>query len=374
MTTTSHEPGVGARHMKVTILTGGRDSHYALPLVASLSAQPTQIDVICSEEFPVERIATVPNVRHLLFYRLNAKGVPSYQKVLRLIATYLRLLAYAVRTDSRIFHILWQTRFEYVDTLILNPMFKILGRSLVLTVHNVDAGERDGRSSSCQRWLLRRLYRQMDHLFVHTQKTKEELTERFAVDRTKVTVVAFGLNTVVPESPVTRTQARQKLGLEPQEKVVLFFGHITPYKGVEYLVEAVARLRSEGWEDLRLVIAGDVKDRAATEYYAQLLDAIDRLSIRGAISLHTDYIPDADVELYFKAADVCVLPYKLIFQSGVLFLSYRFGLPVVVSDVGSMRDDVEEGRTGFVCRPEDPASLAETLRRFFKSPLFTNAE
>jgi glycosyltransferase involved in cell wall biosynthesis len=74
--------------------------------------------------------------------------------------------------------------------------------------------------------------------------------------------------------------------------------------------------------------------------------------------------------LYFKAADVLVLPYKHIFQSGVLFLAYNFGLPVLAADVGSLHEDVEEGETGFMFKPEDPADLARAIERYFDSDLY----
>jgi glycosyltransferase involved in cell wall biosynthesis len=82
------------------------------------------------------------------------------------------------------------------------------------------------------------------------------------------------------------------------------------------------------------------------------------------------YIPDEETELYFKAADVLVLPYTHIFQSGVLFLGYNFGLPVIASDVGSLRDDVIEGKTGYIFKPRDPESLATAIRTCFKSDLY----
>ena len=87
-----------------------------------------------------------------------------------------------------------------------------------------------------------------------------------------------------------------------------------------------------------------------------------------------EYIPDEEVEVYFKAADVIVLPYTYICQSGVLFLAYSFGLPVIASDVGSMKEDIIEGRTGFVCRPADPETIAETIRKYFESNLFMQLE
>jgi len=76
------------------------------------------------------------------------------------------------------------------------------------------------------------------------------------------------------------------------------------------------------------------------------------------------------MELYFKAADVLVLPYKEIFQSGVLFLAYSFGLPVIATDVGSFREDIVEGYTGFLCKPSDPIDMARAIEAYFASDLF----
>jgi glycosyltransferase involved in cell wall biosynthesis len=78
--------------------------------------------------------------------------------------------------------------------------------------------------------------------------------------------------------------------------------------------------------------------------------------------------------LYFKAADVLIVPYIQIFQSGVPFLAYSFGLPVIATDVGSLREDIVEGRTGFVCRPQDSSDLANAILRYFESELFRDLE
>jgi glycosyltransferase involved in cell wall biosynthesis len=92
------------------------------------------------------------------------------------------------------------------------------------------------------------------------------------------------------------------------------------------------------------------------------------------VSQEIGFIPDKDIELYFKAADVVVLPYTEIFQSGIAFLAYSFGLPVIATDVGSFREDIVEETTGFVCRPKDPDDLAATIDRYFDSPLYQHLD
>ena len=360
--------------LRVSILTGGRDPHYAVPLISSLASQPAFVDVIGSDLFLTDELLGRPNVKVFNLHVINKPHASAYKKLLRLAVTYGRLIAYAARTDSQLFHILWLTKAELVDTIILLPAFKLLGKTLVFTAHNVDAGERDGRMTTIGSWMLRRLYRLMDHIFVHTERMKHQLHQDFGVDRAKVTVIPYGLNTAVPESCLTKRQARDKLALGANERIALFFGHITAYKGLEYLIEAIAILKDQGWHDLRLVVAGGVKDRPSAIYYQTLLATIDRLGIDQSVIRRTEFIPDEEIEVYFKCADVCVLPYKTIFQSGVLFLAYRFGLPVVATDVGSLRSDVVEGRTGFICRSEDPQHLAEKLKEFFHSNLCNDFE
>jgi D-inositol-3-phosphate glycosyltransferase len=88
----------------------------------------------------------------------------------------------------------------------------------------------------------------------------------------------------------------------------------------------------------------------------------------------SEFVPDAETEIYFKSADVLVLPYKYIFQSGVLFLAYNFGLPVIAADVGSFREHIVGGRTGYICEPENPVDLARAIETYFASELYRQLE
>ena len=83
-----------------------------------------------------------------------------------------------------------------------------------------------------------------------------------------------------------------------------------------------------------------------------------------------EYVPDDDTEIYFKAADILVLPYTHVFQSGVLFLAYNFGLPVIAADVASMKEDIVEGETGYVFEPRNGEDLADKIETYFASPLY----
>jgi glycosyltransferase involved in cell wall biosynthesis len=157
------------------------------------------------------------------------------------------------------------------------------------------------------------------------------------------------------------------LGLEQRHRVALFFGQIAPYKGLAYLVEALPQLIAND-ANFRLVIAGKVK-KGHEHYFDALRPTLEAHARSGHVLMRIEHIPDADLERYFKAADVLVMPYTEIFQSGVLFLAYSFGLPVIATEVGSLKRDIVEGRTGFVCKPRDAPDLARAIRAYFASPL-----
>jgi glycosyltransferase involved in cell wall biosynthesis len=210
-------------------------------------------------------------------------------------------------------------------------------------------------------------YRLVDHLFVHTERMKRELMAHHGVPERKITVIPFGINNAVPHTDMNHKDARKRLNIADGDRTILFFGNIAPYKGLEYLIEAFKQVMMEA-PHFRLIIAGNPKN--CDSYWTSLEDAINAHPYRDRILRRIQFVPDVETEVYFKAADVVVLPYRHIFQSGVLSLGYSFGVPVIATDVGSLREEIVEGTTGFVCKPEDPADLARVIGDYFRSPLY----
>lgn len=354
--------------MKVALLTGCNDKHYQLSLVSGLVPLGIEVDFIGNDD--MLDAARFPNVHYFNFRGDQNPNAPLPTKVCRVLKYYAALLAYAARSSPKVFHIQWLNRFEYLDRTVVNLYYKALGKKLVLTAHNVNAGLRDGKDSLFNRWTLWLMYRLMDQIIVHTERMKEELVRDFGVDPGKVTVIPHGVHDAIPCTGLTRSEARKKLGLEDQERVVLFFGNIRPYKGLERLVLALARLKKAGYP-FKLVIAGRVND---THYWKKIEEVVVREDLVDSILPVTGYVPDDEVEIYLKASDLMALPYTYVFQSGVLFVAYNFGLPVVVTDVGSLREEVIEGVTGLVCKPQDPDDLAEKIATYFRSEMYKNLE
>jgi len=353
---------------RISILTGGGDKPYALGLAAALIEQGVAFDFIGSD------YVDDPSLHNqALVHFLNLRGDQDTKsgrlsKAWRVLKYYAKLIAYAASARPKIFHILWNNKFELFDRTLLLLYYKLLGKKLVLTAHNVNTAARDSADTALNRLSLRTQYSLADYIFVHTEKMKAELLRDFPAPDSKVIVIPFGINNTLPNTALTAVGARQRLGLGRADKVILFFGNIAPYKGVEYLASAWAEVAPK-MSDARLVIAGRLKAQDAS-YWDDIHQTLVAGDLGRRVLEKIEYIPDEDVEIYFKAADVLILPYTTIFQSGVLFLGYSFGLPVIAADVGSLKEDIIEGETGFVFPPRSATHLAKALTEFFRSDLY----
>jgi D-inositol-3-phosphate glycosyltransferase len=361
---------VARPEIEIGLLTGGRDRPYALGLVQALLSEGLRLDVVGSDELDGTEMHANSRLNFINICGNSRVDTSLVRKALRVLFYYSRLIPYAAVAKSKIFHILWNGKFEYFDRTLLMFYYKLLGKKVVLTLHNVNARKRDSNDSLLNRLTLKIQYSLADHIFVHSERMKSEVLQDFEVRLRDVTVIPFGINNACPCTNLTYTEAKRRLGLKEGERAILFFGNIGPYKGLEYLVAAFQRINARNGE-YRLIIAG--KRRGGAEKYVnKIREATSRDVDRGRVIQRIEYIPDPDIELYFKAADVLVLPYTYVYQSGVLFLGYSFGLPVIATDVGSLRDDIIEGETGFLCTPSDPVDLARIIEAYFNSELFKN--
>lgn len=158
---------------------------------------------------------------------------------------------------------------------------------------------------------------------------------------------------------LSKTSARRNLSISDGEKVILFFGFIRKYKGLDLLLEAMAdeRIKRVG---IKLLIAGEFY--GDEKWYQDLIDA---LGIKSGLYLHTHFIADSEVANYFCAADVVIQPYRNATQSGVTPLAYHFEKPMIVTNVGGLPDMVPHEKVGLVTEP-DPGSIAESILWFYQ--------
>ena len=353
----------------VALLSAGRDKPYALGIAAALTSAGIHVDFIGSDDLSVPELLSNRRVNFFNLRGNQREDVSYFVKARRVLKYYVRLIRYAATAQPRLFHLLWNNKFELFDRTLLMLYYKLLDKKIALTAHNVNAGKRDSNDSWLNRISLKIQYNLSDHVFVHTDRMKSEMTSEFRIPESKVSVIPFGINNTVPNTSLSSAQAKRQLGTSGGDKALLFFGNIAPYKGLEYLISAFAELLNKD-RSYQLIIVG--KPKGLEGYWKQIHQEIARSGIRDRVIERIEYIPDEETELFFKAADVLILPYTRVFQSGVLFLGYSFGLPAIAADVGSLKQEIIEGETGFVFKPRDSSDLARKIHNYFNSELFRN--
>ena len=198
------------------------------------------------------------------------------------------------------------------------------------------------------------LRKNLDAYITHSESDKELVAKRYSISPEKIHVIPHGLYDQYGKL-LDIKEARRNLSIK-DDFVILSFGLIRKYKGTPYLIRAFEQLPSKILEKSRLLIVGEIwEDRK------ELLDQIKASPYHDKITLVDEYVPDEKVNLYFSAADVVVLPYLRASQSGIAHIAMSFGKPVVVSEVGGLKESMANYEGTFFVPPADVDSIKEAI-------------
>lgn len=232
----------------------------------------------------------------------------------------------------------------------------VLGKDFtkLFICHNVYPHER----FPFDRFLTKLVLKQGDAFIVHSKSDEKDLLDVKPNARYRInphpTYSAFRTQ------DMTKEQAREKLQRGVEERILLFFGFVREYKGLKHLLKAMPKIRDR-LINVKLMIVGAFGDDK--DYYMQL---IQEERIEDCIEVADGYIPDDEVEKYFAACDLVVLPYESATQSGIVQIAYGFERPVIVTNVGGLPDVVTHEKTGYVVEAGNPEHLANAVIRFFE--------
>ncbi|MCB9947457.1 MAG: glycosyltransferase family 4 protein [Rhodospirillaceae bacterium] len=257
---------------------------------------------------------------------------------------------------ATIFHLHWEDavyRFYPPDgqdaavTRFLDGVrrFKGAGGRLVWTVHNIVA--HDGGGGRVGERLKRELVGLADRLHVHSDWARDELIGTYAAEARRVAVVEHPSYADVYPPGAARDATRAQFGPRPDDTVLLFFGNIRRYKGIEGLLEAVER----AGRDVKLIVAGRAGPYNPVVAGSDRIIRIDR------------YVDDQELADLLTAADFAVLPFQRITTSGSLMLALTFGVPVIVPRLASLQHLIRDGREGLLFDPDDPDDLGHAVER-----------
>ena len=333
--------------------------HYAYNLSCALADRHHEVTLVTAAAYELDGRPLSPGVRLVKSIartsRWTDRHLPGFAarwvRRVEAIVDVVRLTAFARRLRPDVIHL----HCTNPVALLYLTFLRRLRVPLVATAHVVTPHE---RTEALDR-IYARIHRAAPTIIAHSDVDRRRLQDEFSVDPERVVVIPhgeYGFFERDGQSP-DRDSARRSLGLEPADEVALFFGYIREYKGVDVLLDAWKRVR-EARERARLVVAGDPvrlsrARRNELEAWANRVGAVSRF----------EYIPFSDVPRYFAAADVLVMPYRHISQSGVLFLALSLGVPVVATTVGALPEVLRDGESALLVPPEDSSSLARAIER-----------
>jgi len=235
---------------------------------------------------------------------------------------------------------------------------------VIFLCHNVE--EHEAGKGGVARWLKQFLTRWVlqkgDGFILHSRSQEHQLAQVLKKKTAPTVVSPHPLYQVFNKNRFTSSSAREILGIPPGQKVILFFGFIRKYKGLESLLQALPIVKAHD-RDILLLIVGEVW--SGDRNYYHYVRMIKELGLEKNTRFINRYVPNEEVEIYFKACDFVVLPYTDGSASGILQIAYGMDRPVVATRISVFEDVVEDGKTGLLVPPGDERRLAEAVVRMY---------
>ena len=345
------------RILEIETFGRGGLTHYTFNLSCALAERGHEVTLVTAAAYELEDRSLPSNLRLVKtlarFTHRHRRAMP--QRSLELATSVeavfdaISLAAFARRLRPDVIHV----HSTNSSALLFVALLRLVGAPVVTTAHVVTPHERRPFRDA----LFRRVHRLSRLVVAHSDFDRQRLLEEISLEPERVVVIPHGeYGFFNPDGgPLARDSARQSLGLDEDHEVVLFFGYIREYKGLDILLEAWPEV-VEARPRARLVVAGDAgrlsqARRHELSSWAERIGAIHRF----------EYIPFTEVSRYFAAADVLAMPYRHISQSGVLYLALSLGVPVVATTVGALPGTLRDGDSARLIPPDSPTALARAL-------------
>lgn len=356
--------------------------HFAYQMCGALSEQGMDVTLLVGTEyeladrphnFRVEKILKLWKAFDPASMKLDHKGfvhrlfgkvwwqLRRVVRALRLVLAWMKIVSFITRARPNIVQF---TRIRYsIEELFIAYLHR---RGFVLTQLCHEFEDREDKSflASIFERLSGNVYQYFSAIFFLSEKVREYFLSLYpGIPSAKTHTIPHGNSDWLLSLPSTpAADLRKRLGLMESERVVLFFGLLSPSKGLEDLFEAFALVQKK--VSTRLVVAGYPTKYVSME---KLLERNRELGISERVIFDPRYIPLADIRPLMDIASLVVYPYRSGTQSGALQTAYTFGRPVVVTSVGGLAEVVEDGKSGFIVPPHSPHELAERITQLVRN-------
>jgi len=339
----------------ITVDTSGRGGicHYTYLLCRALSSLEKEMTLLTTRNYELNSFEKNFNIIKILPTHYQKKH--KFSKGVIYFRSLIKILFYILSKKPDVVHF-HQIKVPFVEYWF----YKLIGLNnikIVITLHYIIPFEHKVITP-----FLNYIYNTVDGIIVHCDENLEVLKNYVSEkEQKKIKVIHHGEYSFLLKN-ISKEEARKILEIDNSKKVLLFFGYIRRYKGLDILLESVKILK-EKYPEIFLIIAG--KDIEGFSRYQKIINELD---IEECVMKRVEYIPIDESSIYFSASDVVILPYRNIYQSGIVFLSYAHSRPVITTNVGGFPDVVEDGKSGYIVKLNHPTALAEKIEKLFSSP------
>ena len=340
--------------MKAILVDSLIGNDYTLCLASSLQNEGVDVILIV----PVNRQFNKPN--NFIIKKWSPSKDKKDSKFLKLLKYFeyqLKLFYFVINNKDAAVHFQF---FRFKFDILLFIVLRLFNVKLVHTAHDVLPHEK----KKIDYLLNYFLYRASRKIIVHSAYIKNKLISIFNINQEKIEIVPHGNFDIYRQNPpLSNEEAKKELNLLPVDKVILFFGFIKEYKGIDILLDAYLLVHQK-YPEIKFIIAGAIASASLAQLYKNKISTFQR---DGSLITNFTFIPSDKVATYFTASDFVVLPYKDIDHSGIVHLAYSFDIPIIATKVGDFEEAIEEGKSGYLVRKNDSAALADAIISAFNN-------
>ncbi|MFX1391953.1 MAG: glycosyltransferase family 4 protein [Promethearchaeota archaeon] len=282
---------------------------------------------------------------------------------------YFSMIRNCIKVQSKIIHIHWighysgfgeknyRLRILKLLIFVIDIFFlKISRKRIVWTIHNLYS--HNSYNAFIEKIFRKFISRKVDSIICHCNQAKIKILNEFKVKDKKITVIPQGSYIKCYKNIKSKAESRELLNLNINEFIFLFFGRIKPYKGLISLIKNFRNLKIN--KNVNLLIVGEPKDLKLKKQIQYLVKNSKNIIVK------FEYIPDDEIQIYMNAADIIVLPYKQILNSGEILVAMGFAKPIIAPKIGCIIDLIDE-KGSFLYNPLENNSLTKALEKAIKS-------
>jgi glycosyltransferase involved in cell wall biosynthesis len=337
-----------------------RGMHYFnFPLAQELSEFGCEVILFSTPETQYSSLRPA-NIKVKGVFRSIYGDRPMWVRGISYAAALIRIISYCMIAKPDIVHFHFY-QVPPVDLLAIS-LLRSFSIKIVTSVHDVLPFHLSGGFNTFEGRIYRRLYKGSSGLFLHSEYAQKLLHSLDPDFIEKTTLIPHGnyelfLNSIAGTRS-GKTEAKVRLGLEPDVRVLLIFGTIKPNKRLDWVLRALKIVVAEH-SNLKLLIVGKLQDRDI----ASDIRLAQELGLDDEVIWRTEKVSDLELVDYFTAADLVLFPYEWIYQSGAIIMAMNFSRPVIATAVGSNVDLIRSGVNGLLVPPGEPDSFAEAISR-----------